>query len=82
MKGLNRSLRSHFARRILQAGAGQTKAPEAAHPDKAPQREEAWWPAVELNWQHGKEGRTGRERKLAAKVWKLYLRLPSVDLVF
>ncbi|CAJ1462081.1 unnamed protein product [Effrenium voratum] len=43
---------------ILEAGAGQTKAPEAAHPDKAPQREEAWWPAVELNWQHGKEGRT------------------------
>ena len=31
---------------------------DAAHPDRATQKKEAWWPAVEANWSLGKEGRS------------------------
>lgn len=42
---------------ILEAGSW-ADAEDAAHPDRATQKKEAWWPAVEANWSLGKEGRT------------------------
>ncbi|CAE7514730.1 betA [Symbiodinium microadriaticum] len=42
---------------ILEAGSWSV-AEEVADPDRSAQKKEAWWPALEVNWSVGREGRT------------------------
>ncbi|CAE7797796.1 alkJ [Symbiodinium sp. CCMP2456] len=42
---------------ILEAGSWSVSE-EVADPDRSAQKKEAWWPALEVNWSVGREGRT------------------------
>ena len=42
---------------ILEAGAWM-EVEDVAHPDHNSQKPEAWWPAVEVNWSLGEQGRS------------------------